>query len=83
MKRVRGRTLQSILNDLKKEDAVAMRDFTLDRLLLAFRKVCDAVAFAHSMGIIHRDLKPDNVMIGEFGEVLVMDWGLAKMTNDE
>ena len=81
MKRVKGRTLQSILNDLRAEDAAAMRDFTLDRLLLAFRKVCDAVAFAHSMGIIHRDLKPNNVMIGEFGEVLVMDWGLAKIAD--
>jgi len=80
MKRVNGRTLQAILNDLRKEDAAALRDFTLDRLLLIFRKVCDAMAFAHSKGIIHRDLKPENVMIGEFGEVLVMDWGLAKET---
>ncbi len=83
MKRVNGRTLQAILNDLRNEDAAALRDFTLDRLLLVFRKVCDALACAHSKGIIHRDLKPDNIMIGEFGEVLVMDWGLAKRLNDE
>ncbi|MDF1754480.1 MAG: protein kinase [Verrucomicrobiales bacterium] len=53
-------------------------EYSLDRLLLIFRKVCDAIAFAHSREIIHRDLKPENIMVGEFGEVLVMDWGLAK-----
>jgi len=49
-----------------------------DRLRL-FLRICDAVAFAHMRGILHRDLKPANVMVGPFGEVLVMDWGLAKI----
>jgi serine/threonine protein kinase len=49
-----------------------------DRLRL-FLRVCDAVAFAHARGVLHRDLKPANVMVGPFGEVLVMDWGLAKI----
>jgi serine/threonine protein kinase len=78
MKLVKGRTLQAILNDLKRGDLQTVRDFPLSRLLTIYRKVCDAMAFAHSKGFLHRDLKPENVMVGEFGEVLVMDWGLAK-----
>ncbi len=72
MKLVRGRTLA----DLLREEAVGPE--RLPRLLAIVEKVCQAVAFAHSKGIIHRDLKPSNVMVGEFGEVQVMDWGLAK-----
>ncbi|WP_395745379.1 protein kinase domain-containing protein [Prosthecobacter sp.] len=79
MKRVKGRTLQQIANALHEREPGAAAQHSLDRLLTIFRKVCDAVAFAHSMGVIHRDLKPDNIMVGEFGEVLVMDWGLAKI----
>jgi serine/threonine protein kinase len=85
MKLVKGRTLQDILNDLRQEKKEALEHYTLDRLLTIFRKVCDALAFAHASNIIHRDLKPENVMVGEFGEVLVMDWGIAKLlgSNDE
>ncbi|MEO6740436.1 MAG: protein kinase [Chthoniobacteraceae bacterium] len=78
MKLVKGRTLRAILDGLREGDADTAGHYTLDRLLTVFRKVCDALAFAHSRGIIHRDLKPENIMVGEFGEVLVMDWGLAK-----
>lgn len=79
MKLVKGRTLQDVLNDLGKEHPEALQHYTLDRLLTIFRKVCDALAFAHAQNIIHRDLKPENIMVGEFGEVLVMDWGIAKI----
>jgi len=83
MKLVKGRTLQAILKDLRHQNSGVLREYTLDRLLAIFRKVCDAIAFAHSKGVLHRDLKPENIMVGEFGEVLVMDWGLAKMLDDE
>jgi serine/threonine protein kinase len=48
-------------------------------LLRIFQKICEAVGFAHAHGVIHRDLKPENIMVGPFGEVLVMDWGVAKV----
>ena len=47
--------------------------------LRLFRKICEAVAFAHAQGVVHRDLKPENIMVGAFGEALVMDWGVAKV----
>src|SRR5258706_2619382 len=55
---------------------------TPDRLRI-FLRICDAVAFAHARGVLHRDLKPANIMVGPFGEVLVMDWGLAKILHRE
>jgi serine/threonine protein kinase len=82
MKLVKGRTLQAVLNALKDGDAAATREYTQAALLTVFRKVCDAMAFAHAKGILHRDLKPENIMVGEYGEVLVMDWGLAKILGD-
>ena len=52
---------------------------SLPRLLNIVRQTCDAVAFAHARGVVHRDLKPQNIMVGSFGETLVMDWGVARM----
>ncbi len=67
---------------MKYVEGVTLENFVLqghnrNDLLRIFQKVCDALAFAHSIGIIHRDLKPTNIMIGSFGEALVMDWGIA------
>lgn len=55
---------------------------SLPQRLRLFLRVCDAVAFAHARGVLHRDLKPANIMVGSFGEVLVMDWGLAKILHE-
>jgi len=60
-------------------DEYAAQGASLRDRLRKFQAVCDAVAFAHAHGVIHRDLKPQNIMIGSFGEVLVMDWGIAKI----
>lgn len=63
----------------KRLDEFATGATSLSDLLRIFQKVCEAVAFAHTRGVIHRDLKPENIMVGSFGEVLVMDWGVAKV----
>src|SRR5439155_22123777 len=55
----------------------------LRELLSAFLAVCQAVAYAHARGVIHRDLKGPNVVLGDFGEVMVLDWGLAKIMTDQ
>lgn len=78
MKMVRGRSLAQVLDALRK-DPHSDRDWSLARLLSIFVNVCHALAYAHGRGVLHRDLKPANLMIGEFGAVYVMDWGLAKV----
>src|SRR5215207_4807129 len=60
-------------------DEYAAQGASLRDRMRKFQAVCDAVAFAHAHGVIHRDLKPQNIMIGSFGEVLVLDWGVAKI----
>jgi len=72
MKLVRGKTLGRALDEC---DSLGARL----KLLGHFEDMCQAIAYAHSRGVIHRDIKPDNVMLGEFGETVVLDWGLAKM----
>src|SRR5262249_28924939 len=73
MKLVEGRTLAELLRER------AAPGPKLSRFLMIFEQVCQTLAYAHSKGVIHRDLKPANIMVGAFGEVQVMDWGLAKV----
>ena len=75
MKLVKGRSLAEVLAAARDE----AETHSLGELLQVFLKVCDGVAFAHSRGVVHRDLKPANIMVGDFGEVLVMDWGIARI----
>jgi tetratricopeptide (TPR) repeat protein len=77
MKLIKGSTLEGILK--QRPDSAAERG----RLLAIFEAVCQAVGYAHAHRVIHRDLKPANVMVGAFGEVQVMDWGLAKVLGEE
>jgi WD40 repeat protein/serine/threonine protein kinase len=77
MKLISGSTLADLL---KRRAAPAME---LPRFLAIFEQICQTLAYAHSRGIIHRDLKPSNVMVGAFGEVQLMDWGLGKVLHDE
>jgi serine/threonine protein kinase len=68
MKLVRGKRLDEVAAELPLPDRLRL-----------FLRVCETVAFAHAHGVVHRDLKPENVMVGPFGEVLVLDWGVAKL----
>jgi serine/threonine-protein kinase len=77
MKRIRGVTLATALADAND----GMPTYSRRRLLTAFSSVCLAIDFAHKRGVVHRDLKPQNIMLGDFGEVYVLDWGIAKLVD--
>lgn len=78
MKFVQGETLGEIITKLRNGNPAYHKVYTYERRTQIFVEILQAIHFAHARGIIHRDIKPDNIMIGEYGEVIVMDWGIAK-----
>jgi len=79
MKLLGGENLHDILTHIAADDPTYSRLYPLGRRLEIFQNVCHAIAFAHSRGVVHLDLKPPNIQVASFGEVLVLDWGLAKV----
>ena len=83
MRRVEGRSLRQILKLLREGVPQARQRYGIRRLLSAFATVCLAIAFAHKRGIVHRDIKPSNIMLGDYGEVYVLDWGIARVLGED
>jgi len=83
MKLVRGEDLESVIAKCADGHEEYEKKYSLGVLLQLFMKVVDGMSYAHAKGVLHRDLKPENIMIGSFGEVLVMDWGIAKILSQE
>lgn len=79
---VRGQSLEGILSGLARGEPELLKTYSLTRLMQVFLQLTLAVAYAHDKGVVHRDIKPANVMLGEHGEVLLLDWGLAKVLGD-
>jgi serine/threonine-protein kinase len=83
MRRVTGPTLAEVLDALERGEAAAVGGITRRRLLEDFVRVCLVIDYAHTRGVIHRDLKPQNLMLGSYGEVYVLDWGIARVLKDQ
>ncbi|MCM8538979.1 MAG: protein kinase [Lentisphaeraceae bacterium] len=79
MKFIKGHSLEEVIQDLKSGKLGTLTD--LNERLDAFLKICEAIAYSHSLGILHLDLKPDNIRISDFGDVVVCDWGLADVVS--
>lgn len=79
MKKVEGETIRDILERQIAGDSLAIQTYNLDRMLGLMIQVCNALSYAHAHGVVHRDVKPENVIIGSFGEVMLLDWGVAKV----
>jgi serine/threonine protein kinase len=83
MKKVEGETVRSIIERQAKGDEQAISHFGLERMLGVLIQVCNGLAYAHVHGVVHRDVKPENILVGAFGEAVLLDWGVAKVWADE
>lgn len=81
MKKLSGRDLCDILDSIAAGDEETIRRFPLDQLISVLIRIGQCLAFAHSLGVVHRDLKPSNIMVGDYGEMTLLDWGLAKVVD--
>lgn len=79
MKPLQGLTLQEVIENAALPDS----EWTIQRMLQIFIRICETMAYAHSRGVIHRDLKPANIMVGDYGEVILMDWGISKVVHTD
>lgn len=79
MKKVEGVTLRDILERQIEGHEQTIHTYNLDRMLGVIIQICNALSYAHAHGVVHRDMKPENILIGGFGEVMLLDWGVAKV----
>ncbi len=79
MKLIRGRTLREILHDLVLRRREVQREYNLHRLVSIVARIAETLHFAHERGVLHRDIKPENIMLGDYGEIHLVDWGLARV----
>lgn len=80
---VEGRSLDAVIEDLRRGDPATVTDFPLSKRLDVFAGVVDALGHAHARGVVHRDVKPANIMVGPYGEVVLLDWGIARLGASE
>ena len=88
MKEIRGQEYSHLIQEVHRFAAPdgwveTNSGMTFRQLIQIFHTVCETMAYSHSLNVIHRDLKPENIMVGDYGEVLVVDWGIAKVLNGE
>jgi len=83
MKKVEGVTVRDIIDRQAAGDAKALEEFDLEKMLGVLVQMASGLDYAHVHGVVHRDVKPENILVGAFGEVVILDWGVAKVWNDQ